>query len=136
MEIKSVELVQTMRGYPIGITIDTVLNKQLQFNCTNAPDVHELVSSFMEGLKARSRYAVAVRDVTEPSFLKVEKDFGRWFSTKRAAPLKNCKKRVDRILALKSLESFRSLTALSPTLVLSAYRNYLLKVSRSVEISG
>ena len=33
-----------------------------------------MVSSFMEGLKARSRYAVAVRDVAEPSFLKLEKD--------------------------------------------------------------
>ena len=52
MEIKNVELVQTMRGLPIGISIDTVLNKQLQFNCTNCTDVYELVSSFMEGLRA------------------------------------------------------------------------------------
>ena len=57
MEIKSVELVQTMRGFPIGITIDTVLNKQLQFNCTNAPDVYEprdahFAFSFLYRIKA------------------------------------------------------------------------------------
>ena len=40
-----------------------------------------MVSSFMEGLKARSRYAVAVRDVAEPSFLKLEKDHLRWTLT-------------------------------------------------------
>ena len=66
-----------MRDYPIGFIVETVQGKSLQFNCVTCTDVYDLISSFLEGLKARSRFVVAIRKVekaqVEAGFLTFDK---------------------------------------------------------------
>ena len=77
IEIRHVELVRSIRDVPFGIIIETVQGKSMQFNCISSTDMFELISRFLEGLKARSRFVVATRKIekhqVEPGFLTFDK---------------------------------------------------------------
>ena len=41
------------------ITFSTLRNEEFTFNCANSEDIKDVVQFFLEGLKKRSKYAVA-----------------------------------------------------------------------------
>ena len=48
------------------ITFSTLRNEEFTFNCANSEDIKDVVQFFLDGLKKRSKYAVAV-DKYKPS---------------------------------------------------------------------
>lgn len=55
IKIQSVEAVKSIRDVTIGITIDTIDGNSFQFNCVNAPDIFDLITHFLGGLRSRSK---------------------------------------------------------------------------------
>ena len=45
-----------------SFTLATVKGEEYTFTSSNAKDIHELVVTFLEGLKKRSRYCIALQD--------------------------------------------------------------------------
>ena len=54
-----------MDDVPYSFVITTVKGKDFQFECQNCADVRELVIFFLDGLKTRSKYAVAMQSNPE-----------------------------------------------------------------------
>ena len=63
MEIKHIELMRNVRDVPIGCVLETVQGKSFHFNCLTCGDVYDLISTFLEGLKARSRFVVSLKKI-------------------------------------------------------------------------
>ncbi|CAG5130123.1 unnamed protein product, partial [Candidula unifasciata] len=59
-----------------SFTLTTVKGEVFTFTSTNAEDIHDLITTFLEGLKKRSRYVIAIQDYLKqdgPSFLTFKK---------------------------------------------------------------
>lgn len=50
-----------------SFTLATVKGDEYTFTSPNAEDIRELVVTFLEGLKKRSRYVIALQDYKAPS---------------------------------------------------------------------
>ena len=50
-----------------SFTLATVKGDEYTFTSPNADDIRELVVTFLEGLKKRSRYVIALQDYRAPS---------------------------------------------------------------------
>ena len=50
-----------------SFTLATVKSDEFTFTSPNAEDIRELVVTFLEGLKKRSRYVIALQDYRAPS---------------------------------------------------------------------
>ena len=63
MEITTVEVNRNVRDVAYSFMLSTVQGKTLQYTCSNCEDVVDILSHFLEGLKARSRYVVSLRNM-------------------------------------------------------------------------
>ena len=61
MEITGCSVNRNMDDVPYAFVITTVKGKDFQFQCQNCADVRELITYFLDGLKTRSKYAVAMQ---------------------------------------------------------------------------
>uniref|UniRef100_A0A0B7B7B9 Uncharacterized protein n=1 Tax=Arion vulgaris TaxID=1028688 RepID=A0A0B7B7B9_9EUPU len=65
-EITAVFSSRTGKLHGQSFTLSTVKGDEYTFTSPNAEDIHELVSFFLEGLKKRSKYVIAVQDYVPP----------------------------------------------------------------------
>jgi myosin-7 len=61
MEISGVSVNRNLDDVAIAFVITTVRGKDYQFGCQNCADVRELIATFNEGLRSRSKYVVAMQ---------------------------------------------------------------------------
>ncbi|GAB6021168.1 hypothetical protein CHUAL_003798 [Chamberlinius hualienensis] len=61
-EITSILSQTTNKAFVQAFTLSTVMGKELTFQSPNSEDIKTLVMYFLEGLKKRSRYVVAIQD--------------------------------------------------------------------------
>ncbi|KAI3383021.1 hypothetical protein SNEBB_002133 [Seison nebaliae] len=61
-ELTQVTSTEATKRMSQNITIITVKNEEYTFESTNAKDIRDLVVMFIEGLKQRSKYCVAIKD--------------------------------------------------------------------------
>ena len=54
-----------------SFTLATVKGDEYTFTSPNAEDIRDLVVTFLEGLKKRSKYVIALQDYKAPSELKI-----------------------------------------------------------------
>ena len=68
-----------------SFTLATVKGDEYTFTSPNADDIRELVVTFLEGLKKRSRYVIALQDYRAPSesiyhmLLHITSDYHQFF---------------------------------------------------------
>ncbi|CAG5130121.1 unnamed protein product, partial [Candidula unifasciata] len=75
-EIKSVTSSRSSKVHGLSLTLTTVKEDEYIFTSANAKDIQDLVTTFLEGLKKRSKYVIAVQDYKPPdktSFLALKK---------------------------------------------------------------
>ncbi|KAL9964836.1 hypothetical protein ACROYT_G028531 [Oculina patagonica] len=76
-EITTVTSVRTMKSESSSFTLTTVKGDEYTFTSANSDDIQELVQFFLEGLRKRSKYVVAMVDYQSPaessSFLSFKK---------------------------------------------------------------
>lgn len=60
-------IVRTGKMHGQSFTLATVKGDEYTFTSPNAEDIRELVVTFLEGLKKRSRYVIALQDYKAPS---------------------------------------------------------------------
>ncbi len=59
-------LPRTSRGQGQSFTLSTVRNEEYTFTSVNGEDIRDLVTGFLEGLRKRSKYVVAMMDYRSP----------------------------------------------------------------------
>lgn len=64
-EITSISSQKTSKAFSQTFTLSTVRAEEFTFQSPNAEDIRDLVQFFLEGLKKRSMYAVALQDYKE-----------------------------------------------------------------------
>lgn len=64
-EIRQIELIRNVRDVAYGFTLETVQEKSFQFICSACEDIDEIVNTFVEGLRARSQFAVGKTDLPQ-----------------------------------------------------------------------
>jgi myosin VIIa len=64
-EIRQIELIRNVRDVPYGFTLETIQEKSFQFICSACEDIDEIVNTFVEGLRARSQFAVGKTDLPQ-----------------------------------------------------------------------
>jgi len=52
-----------------SFTLATVKGEEYTFTSPNAEDIRDLIVTFLEGLKTRSKYVIALQDYQAPSTL-------------------------------------------------------------------
>ena len=57
------------------ITFSTLRNEEFTFNCANSEDIKDVVQFFLEGLKKRSKYAVATDRYKPAGNLRISKKY-------------------------------------------------------------
>ncbi|XP_046401684.1 myosin-VIIa isoform X2 [Ischnura elegans] len=65
-EITSVSSHKTNKVFGQTFTLSTVRGEEFTFQSTNAEDIRDLVVYFLEGLKKRSKYVIALQDYKAP----------------------------------------------------------------------
>ena len=60
------DCLRTSRGQGQSFTLATTKQEEYTFTSINGEDVRDLVTFFLEGLRKRSKYVVAVMDYTSP----------------------------------------------------------------------
>ena len=76
-----------------SFTLATVKEDEYTFTSPNAEDIRDLVVTFLEGLKKRSKYVVALQDYNAPSeltvichvYILIERMIHKWGNTVVAA---------------------------------------------------
>ena len=66
-EITAVSSSRTGKMHGQSFTLATVKGDEYTFTSPNAEDIRELVVTFLEGLKKRSRFVIALQDYKAPS---------------------------------------------------------------------
>ena len=64
---KTVLTFRTGKMHGQSFTLATVKGDEYTFTSPNAEDIRDLVVTFLEGLKKRSRYVIALQDYKAPS---------------------------------------------------------------------
>ncbi|BFZ06054.1 hypothetical protein BsWGS_09093 [Bradybaena similaris] len=75
-EIKSVTCSRTSKVHGLCLTLTTVRGEESVFTSANAKDIQDLVTTFLDGLRKRSMYVIAIQDYKPPdkaSFLALKK---------------------------------------------------------------
>ncbi|KAH9525794.1 hypothetical protein Btru_002382 [Bulinus truncatus] len=72
-EITAVSSSRTGKMHGQSFTLATVKGDEYTFTSPNAEDIRELVITFLEGLKKRSKYVIAIQDYLSPDRLMVVK---------------------------------------------------------------
>ncbi len=62
----TVLLPRTSRGQGQSFTLSTVRNEEYTFTSVNGEDIRDLVTGFLEGLRKRSKFVVAMMDYRSP----------------------------------------------------------------------
>ena len=60
-------LFRTGKMHGQSFTLATVKSDEYTFTSPNAEDIRDLVVTFLEGLKKRSKYVIALQDYSSPS---------------------------------------------------------------------
>ena len=66
-EITTVHCSKTEKVYTQTFTVSTVRGEEFTFQSPNSEDVRDLVVYFLEGLKKRSKFVIALQDYNAPS---------------------------------------------------------------------
>ena len=66
-EITTVHCSKTEKVYTQTFTVSTVWGEEFTFQSPNSEDVRDLVVYFLEGLKKRSKFVIALQDYNAPS---------------------------------------------------------------------
>ena len=65
-EITTVNCAKTEKVYTQTFTVSTVRGEEFTFQSPNSEDVRDLVVYFLEGLKKRSKFVIALQDYNAP----------------------------------------------------------------------
>lgn len=65
-EITTVSCNKTQKVYTQTFTLSTVRGEEFTFQSPNSEDIRDLVVYFLEGLKKRSKYVIALQDYKPP----------------------------------------------------------------------
>lgn len=65
-EITSCSSSRTSRGQGQSFSLNTVRNEEYTFTSVNGEDIRELVNDFLEGLRKRSKFVIAMMDYQSP----------------------------------------------------------------------
>ena len=60
------DLLRTSRGQSQSFTLATTKQEEYTFTSINGEDIRDLVTFFLEGLRKRSKFVVAMMDYTSP----------------------------------------------------------------------
>lgn len=58
--------IRTSRGQGQSFSLNTVRNEEYTFTSVNGEDIRELVNDFLEGLRKRSKFVIAMMDYQSP----------------------------------------------------------------------
>ncbi|ESO98886.1 hypothetical protein LOTGIDRAFT_213685 [Lottia gigantea] len=73
-EINAVSSSRTGKMHGQSFTLATVKGDEYTFTSPNAEDIRDLVDTFLDGLKKRSKYVIAIQDYSQPGeFLTIQK---------------------------------------------------------------
>ena len=68
---KLLPLSRTSRGQGQSFTLSTIKNEEYTFTSVNGEDIRDLVMGFLEGLRKRSKFVIAMMDYQSPGELGV-----------------------------------------------------------------
>ena len=66
MTVWAFDLLRTSRGQGQSFTLATTKQEEYTFTSINGEDIRDLVTFFLEGLRKRSKFVVAMMDYTSP----------------------------------------------------------------------
>ena len=66
MTLVLVPLLRSGRGQGQSFSITTIKGEEYTFTSTNGEDIRDLVLHFLDGLKKRSKYVIAMMDYQSP----------------------------------------------------------------------